>query len=225
MSWLQMPIFQHTCGSPMPRRVDPGIQMALAALGLYRSALRGARLGKWYALLTRRPYTLLRLNQVDARGVAWRNHFVGVCTVPICEIRGSEGRSGDFDAKFRPLHDWTRGRWLSIATARLMGVTMPPVKLIQVGDTYYVRDGHHRISVARAMGQEWIEAEVAVWRLDASPSPALTAEASRLKAGVAEPATCVGVWSRGWDRCRGEPLLETDLRLASGSHRPSAGRP
>jgi uncharacterized protein (DUF1015 family) len=50
-----------------------------------------------------------------------------------------------------------------------MGVTMSPVQLLQVRDVYYVRDGHHRISVARAMGQEYIEAEVMVWELGAQP--------------------------------------------------------
>lgn len=220
MSWLQMPIFQHTCGGPMPQRVDPGIRMAVAALDLHRSVRWHARLGRWYALLTQRPYTLLSLSQVEARGVPQRNRFVGVCTVPVCQIRGSEDRSADFDPKFRPLHDRTRGRWLSVATARLMGVTMPPVTLIQVGGTYYVRDGHHRISVARAMGQESIEAEVAVWRPAAPPSTALAAKAGRPKAGVAEPATCAGAWSRGWAGCRGEALPETELRPTSESDRP-----
>jgi hypothetical protein len=47
-----------------------------------------------------------------------------------------------------------------------MGMSMPPVELVQVKDAYFVRDGHHRISVARAMGQRDIEAEVMVWHLD-----------------------------------------------------------
>jgi hypothetical protein len=54
---------------------------------------------------------------------------------------------------------------VGIATAGYMGRTLPPVELIQVGDLYFVRDGHHRISVAQAMGQESIEAEVTVWQV------------------------------------------------------------
>ena len=54
----------------------------------------------------------------------------------------------------------TRSRWLSIAVARLNGQAMPAVELIKVGAAYAVRDGHHRISVARALGESFIEAEV-----------------------------------------------------------------
>jgi len=85
--------------------------------------------------------------------------------VSIRDIRGSEGRCGDFDADFRPLQGHTRDRWVGIATAREMGKTLPPVELIQIGDLYFVRDGHHRISVAQAMGQEAIEAEVTAWKV------------------------------------------------------------
>jgi hypothetical protein len=46
-----------------------------------------------------------------------------------------------------------------------MGVVLPPVCLIQVGDVYFVRDGHHRISVAKVMGQEQIDAEISVWHV------------------------------------------------------------
>jgi hypothetical protein len=48
---------------------------------------------------------------------------------------------------------------------------LPPVELIQVGDVFFVRDGHHRVSVARAMGQEYAEAEVTIWEGDRPPTP------------------------------------------------------
>jgi hypothetical protein len=88
-----------------------------------------------------------------------------VKTVAIDQIRGSEGRCRYFDRDFRPLHDKARGRWLNIARARQQGKSLPPVVLVQVGDTYFVRDGHHRISVARALGQLDIEARVTVWHV------------------------------------------------------------
>jgi hypothetical protein len=52
-----------------------------------------------------------------------------------------------------------------VAEAMYMGVPLPPVHLIQVGDVYFVRDGHHRISVAKALGQTQIEANVTVWNV------------------------------------------------------------
>jgi hypothetical protein len=51
-------------------------------------------------------------------------------------------------------------RWINIAVARDMGVVLPAVDLVQVGDVYYVRDGHHRISVAKAMEQLDIDARI-----------------------------------------------------------------
>jgi hypothetical protein len=83
-------------------------------------------------------------------------------------IRGSEGRCNDFDTHFRPLTGLSRDRWTSIYCARQEGVALSLVELVQVGDTYYVRDGHHRISVARALGQETIDARVTVWEVEAA---------------------------------------------------------
>jgi hypothetical protein len=91
-------------------------------------------------------------------------HYAGMRTVPIDQIQGSQGRSNDFDCDWHPLQARTRSRWLGIARARSRGQTMPPVDLIRVGDVYFVQDGHHRISVARALGQLDIEAEVTVWQ-------------------------------------------------------------
>jgi hypothetical protein len=93
------------------------------------------------------------------------DHPTGARTVPIDQIRGSQGRSRDFDPDFNPIQDHTKLRWLSIARARQNGTSLPPVKLAQVEDIYFVQDGHHRISVARAMGQQDIEAEVTIWQL------------------------------------------------------------
>jgi len=83
--------------------------------------------------------------------------------VKLNAIRGTEGRPGDFDDQFYPLSDKTRQRWQSVADALDEGLVLPPVQLIQVGADYYVRDGHHRVSVTRALGLDVIEAEVTVW--------------------------------------------------------------
>ncbi len=83
-----------------------------------------------------------------------------IVTVPIQQIKGSLGRSEDFDTSFNPLNEHSRSRWVSIATAVRKGTPMPAIELVQVGNTYYVRDGHHRISVARSMDQEAIEARI-----------------------------------------------------------------
>jgi hypothetical protein len=84
----------------------------------------------------------------------------GLHTVAIDKIIGSESRTGDFDRDFNPLKDNTQERWVSVMTARMSGLSLPPVDLLKTGDEYYVRDGHHRISVARALGEGFIEAQI-----------------------------------------------------------------
>lgn len=85
---------------------------------------------------------------------------VGRQVVPLDRIVGSVDRTRDFDRSFRPTSPRTRGRWESIATAMRRGEAMPPVALYKLGEVYFVRDGHHRISVARALGWKDIEAQV-----------------------------------------------------------------
>jgi hypothetical protein len=135
-------------------------------LTLYRRALsRGQRGGLW-AWLCGRPRRLLDLNEVEARCKVTARSATGSRTVPICQIRGSEGRTTDFDHDFHPVKNHTRDRWVGIAVARQRGKALPPVSLVQVGDLYFVLDGHHRISVARALGQQDIEARVTVWQVE-----------------------------------------------------------
>jgi hypothetical protein len=92
-----------------------------------------------------------------------RRTYIGVHLIPIGEIRGTEGRERDFDANFRPLQQHDKQRWMGVLIAMRRGASLPPVELIQVDGAYYVRDGHHRISVARQLGLREIEAEVTVW--------------------------------------------------------------
>jgi hypothetical protein len=83
-----------------------------------------------------------------------------IVTVPLSRISGSEGRIEDFDAGFLPLKTHLQERWVGIAAARRQGIALPPVELVENGGLYYVRDGHHRISVAKVMGQSEIEARI-----------------------------------------------------------------
>jgi hypothetical protein len=110
---------------------------------------------------------LLNLDRVLAGQSIQEHRYIGRQVVAISQIRGSanESRARDFDAHFRPLQDHTKSRWLAIAAAQRQGKRMPPVSLLQVGDIYFVQDGHHRISVARSLANEEIEAEVTVLRL------------------------------------------------------------
>jgi hypothetical protein len=144
---------------------DPEYAAACAALRLYQRIRRRGWLGQLWASLTGQPQHLFDLSVIEADDATGDRWYCGCRTVLLRHIRGSEGRGREFDMSFRPLQSHSAARWLSIAAAWRMGVTLPPVELIQVGDVYFVRDGHHRISVARALGQTQIDAKVTVWQV------------------------------------------------------------
>ena len=127
-----------------------------------------AHIKSWFnrirAFLTRRSFRILDLKKICATQIR-NKRYEGLRTVRISHIRGSENRSDDFDIHFNPIHARDKERWVNVAIAMLDDVGLPPVELIQVCDSYFVRDGHHRISVARSLGQEEIEAIVTNWDL------------------------------------------------------------
>jgi len=86
--------------------------------------------------------------------------YRGVQPVPLDQIIGSLGRSNDFDRVFLPTQKHSQRKWISVDSAHMEGVTLPPVQLYKVGDAYFVVDGHHRVSVARQKEQAFIDAEV-----------------------------------------------------------------
>jgi hypothetical protein len=108
--------------------------------------------------------SLLSLYDIQDEVQVKERRHAGIQLVPIRNICGSEGRAEDFDADFRPLQTHNRDRWVDVAVAHRREVAFPPVELVQVNDHYFVRDGHHRISVAKLVGQVEVEAEVTVWR-------------------------------------------------------------
>ena len=75
-------------------------------------------------------------------------------------IVGTVDRGREFDRSFRPTSARVRSRWEHIAAAMRRGESMPPVDLVRIGEIYFVRDGHHRVSVARALGRTDIDADV-----------------------------------------------------------------
>jgi hypothetical protein len=110
--------------------------------------------------LTGRRNELLRFDEVRHQLRAQGQHYAGARAVPLTAIVGSIGRYRDFDSAFLPRQSQTRGRWLNIDRAHYEEVTLPPVELYGLGETYFVKDGNHRVSVARERGQEFVDANV-----------------------------------------------------------------
>ena len=86
--------------------------------------------------------------------------YRGLQVVPIDRIVGSEGRYADFNRQFLPRHEHLRRRWTRVDQAHLQQINLPPIRLYEIGGVYFVRDGNHRVSVARAQGVQSIDAEV-----------------------------------------------------------------
>ncbi|MCO6451259.1 MAG: hypothetical protein J5I90_10780 [Caldilineales bacterium] len=129
----------------------------------FESARFRATLFGLFSRIIGRQSELLDLNEVERVCKPAVRHYAGIQTVRIADIKGSEGRTHDFDIQFNPRQDHNKERWVNVALARQNGAALPPVELVKFGDVYFVRDGHHRISVAKRFGQREIEAEVTVY--------------------------------------------------------------
>jgi nucleotide-binding universal stress UspA family protein len=80
--------------------------------------------------------------------------------IPLDAIVGSVGRYQDFTRTFLPRRDADEQRWAGILAATSSLVPMPPIEVYQIGEVYFVLDGNHRVSVARAMHSDTIQAYV-----------------------------------------------------------------
>jgi hypothetical protein len=85
---------------------------------------------------------------------------LGLQVIPLDSIVGTVDRSGEFDRSFRPTSPRVRERWQRINLAQRKGESMPPIDVYRIGELHFVKDGHHRVSVARAFGHHDIEAFV-----------------------------------------------------------------
>ncbi|MGI9093906.1 MAG: chromosome partitioning protein ParB [Mycobacteriales bacterium] len=93
--------------------------------------------------------------------LGWQSeHFVGLDVIELDSVVGSMDRTREFDRRFRPTSNRSRERWQRIALAQRQGESMPPIDVYRIGDLHFVRDGHHRVSVAHALSQTTLEAYV-----------------------------------------------------------------
>lgn len=130
------------------------------ALSLFSTMMTNGKLHRLNNTLRRKSTRLLDRTANRSAACIPNQHYAGHKSVPIDRIRGCEGRTEDFDDAFYPLHGRLFSRWLSVAAVRLAGGGLPAVELIHTGGIYFVRDGHHRIAVAKALGEAYIDVEV-----------------------------------------------------------------
>jgi len=113
--------------------------------------------------LRRQPGTGDRLLQLDeiigALGMRGERQL-GLRTIPLDTIVGTAGQRRDFDRYFRPTSNRVRERWEQLALAERRGEAIPPIEVYRIGGLHFVSDGHHRVSIAVATGQQTIDAYV-----------------------------------------------------------------
>ncbi|HEX8990709.1 MAG TPA: hypothetical protein VF784_03435 [Anaerolineales bacterium] len=119
-----------------------------------------AFLNRVRSVLSGSPTTLLSYDDVKSALHIGGPIYRGVQTVRVEQIVGSLNRYHQFDRAFLPVEDRIGSRWQSVDRAFYQDISLPPVVLYKIGQVYFVVDGHHRVSVAREQGQEFIEAEV-----------------------------------------------------------------
>lgn len=120
-----------------------------------------ASLAQVLTMVRKRSNELLSFEAVKRSLKIFGQNYLGVRSVRVADIIGSATlRYHDFDRAFLPTQDFTESRWRRVDAAYYQSKNLPPVQLYKVGDAYFVRDGHHRVSVARDRGQEFIDAEV-----------------------------------------------------------------
>ena len=111
------------------------------------------------AVLRRQPNELLPFDWVKHLAPEGE-HQLGLQTIAVDQIIGSVDRYREFDRHYLPKEKHLDERWIGVRSAQLAGKELPPIQVYKVGDLYFVKDGNHRVSVARRQGQKYIDAHV-----------------------------------------------------------------
>ncbi|MFN8593720.1 MAG: hypothetical protein U0031_19840 [Thermomicrobiales bacterium] len=138
------------------------------------------------ALFARRRNDLVSFHEVRRRVAPESESYRGMQSVRLDQIVGSVDRFQDFNREYLPRQKFTAGRWQNVDRSYYQDVQLPPVQLYKVGDVYFVKDGNHRVSVARERGQEYIDAEVIEGHIRAPLYPEMSPNELLLQAEYAE---------------------------------------
>lgn len=150
-------------------------------MGRFDAEWRSAYLAQLKGMITRcssDDLDLLPFAETVAALGQQSEESLGLLEVPIGSIVGSVSRVGDFDRRFRPRNRCLRDRWEALANLER---DLPPIKLIQLGELFFVEDGHHRVSIARSRNVRSIRADVHRIRTIACANRCLTLADLRAK--------------------------------------------
>lgn len=162
------------------------MQSFSAALEDFRRARQQADLEQIMARLRGKSADLLSFEQVRQTLKATESQVRELRDIPLDAIVGSVGRYADFTRSFLPRHDSNAERWARVELAATGLKGMPPILVYQIGDVYFVEDGHHRVSVARQLGATHIQAYVTPVRTRVPLAPDVQPDDLILKAEYAD---------------------------------------
>lgn len=132
------------------------------AKGLFDRSWLAGQLKALRARFTGEDRELLFLSDIDGSGA--QIETLKRTPVLLDQIKGTEGRTDRFDKDFHPRLRRNKARWVGVAVAILDDYgQLPPIEVVQVGDVYYVLDGNHRVSAAKALGKISIDANIIRW--------------------------------------------------------------
>jgi hypothetical protein len=132
---------------------------AQTAFARQRRAWRRERAKRWF--LRRPAHSLVSLERELDCGAPGTRRVAGLQTISLESIVGTAetAKTHSFDHRFRPSPS-SRRRWEGLWVAGRVGGALPPISVYRLGDRHFVRDGHHRVSVAHSLGMGAIDAEV-----------------------------------------------------------------
>jgi len=143
------------------------------ALEDFQRARAKARLQHLWASVTGESESLLPYDEITKKIRTSGVSSKGLKEIPVESIVGSVNRYQDFNRDFLPLHDVSRERWARVKSVMTSPGSpgLPPIRVYKIGDAYFVLDGNHRVSIAREMGIETLEAYVTEIKIRVPLSP------------------------------------------------------
>jgi uncharacterized protein (TIGR00730 family) len=117
------------------------------------------------------PAALLSFEQVRDKLKIRGQRYIGIQTIPLDKIAGTTGRYQEFNRAFLPTQEFIRERWKHIYSVAQSSAGFPAIEVYKIGDVYFVRDGHHRVSVLKELGAPTVEAAVTELETPISLSP------------------------------------------------------
>jgi hypothetical protein len=161
-------------------------QNYVEGLGVFHEARRKAFWQDILSIFRGQSTELLSFDDIKARLRLREESYKGLQNVPLDRIVGSVGRYRDFTSNFLPRHSTSPDRWSRVYAQANSMVGLPPIELYQIDDVYFVRDGNHRVSVARQLGAKTIEAHVTELPTAIDLEPGMTQKELEAAASYAE---------------------------------------